>query len=276
MDSNAASGGQGPSEDTSTNVSTGSERAAGMWGHVLVAVSACVLTVSIVGSGVFLSYRIYSRQQLKARVRERVAGLENRTAQEIADFAAQLRQRPKAADYVLPELRRTLRGAPSERQMCAAIDFARYFIDDRKVETAIFDLRGDARESVSGAAVETLFKIQPPQRAAELLGRCLDGANAGQVSAAAIDSACVGLFELGAAGAVEMQKRLSVLTPARKTWLVGYVDSVGGPYRQMWLEWLAADGDTHVSNAARTALATSGAGRAALHSLESSSPDPGA
>jgi hypothetical protein len=274
MDSTQTGPGRGEGDQTYTNVLDGAARPAGVWGHLLVSASACILTVSIVGSAVFLTYRIYSRQQLRVKVQAFIGSLQNRTPQELEDRVTQLKQRPKLAEYVLPELRRTLRTTQSESQLRAAISLARAFLDDRKVESAVFGLRDDRRESISGAAVEALGRTQPPAHAAELLGRCLEGANAGQVSPAAVDAACAGLFALGGPGAGEMQKRLSVLSPARKSWLVGYVDSVGGPYRQTWLGWLAADENAAVRSAAKKALASPSAGQAVAPALESSPNAP--
>lgn len=225
------------------------EHAAGFWGRVLVAVSACVLTVSIVGSAAFLWFRIQERRELRTRVQGFIASLENRTDAELADRAAQLRGKPKVAEYVLPEIRRALRASRSEDQLCAVIRLCEAFVDRREIETALFELRGDRREVVAGAAVDALAKVQPAERAAELLGQVLAGAASGETVPAGVDSACAGLFRLGAAGRAEIEKRLESMTVDRRLWLVKYVNEVGGPYRESWLTLLGADTDAGVREA---------------------------
>lgn len=228
---------------------------AGFWGRALVAVSACVLTVSIVGSAAFLWFRIQERRELRTRVQGFIASLENRTDAELADRAAQLREKPKVAEYVLPEIRRALRASRSEDQLCAVIRLCEAFVDRREIETALFELRGDRREVVAGAAVDALSKVQPAERAAELLGQCLAGAASGETVPAGADSACAGLFRLGAAGRAEIEKRLESMTVDRRRWLVKYVNEVGGPYRESWLALLGEDADASVREAVARARA---------------------
>ncbi len=231
------------------------EHVAGFWGRVLVAVSACVLTVSIVGSAAFLWFRIQERRELRTRVQGFISSLENRTDAELADRAAQLREKPKVAEYVLPEIRRALRASRSEDQLCAVIRLCEAFVDRREIESALFELRGDRREVVAGAAVDALAKVQPAERAADLLGQCVAGAASGETVPAGVDSACAGLFRLGAAGRAEIEKRLESMTVDRRRWLVKYVNEVGGPYRESWLELLGQDADAGVREAVTRAMA---------------------
>lgn len=231
------------------------EHVAGFWGRVLVAVSACVLTVSIVGSAAFLWFRIQERREIRARVQGFITSLENRTDAELADRAAQLHEKPKVAEFVLPEIRHALRASRSEDQLCAVIRLCEAFVDRREIETALFELRGDRREVVAGAAVDALAKVQPAERAAELLGQCVAGSASGETVPAGVDSACAGLFRLGAAGRVEIEKRLESMTTDRRRWLVKYVNEVGGPYRESWLKLLGEDADAGVREAVARAMA---------------------
>ncbi len=230
-------------------------KSGGIWGHLLVSASACLLTVSIIGSAVVLIYKGYSRYELKAKVRTFISSLENRTQEELDERAAQLKERPKLAEHVLPELRRTLANATSERQLCAAIEISRAFLQNTRIERALFELRRDGRECVAGSAVHALTGLQPPEHSAEVLGKCLEGAESKLVVEAVIDEACAGLFALGEPGLEQIRKRLPDLSPERRAWLVGYVNAVGGPYRIRWLELLKADSDPAVRAKAEAALA---------------------
>lgn len=227
------------------------EALGGVWNHVLVSLCACILTVSIVGSIIFLSWRLYERRQLKRRVEIFVSSLENRTPAELADRATKLRERPKVARHVLPEIAKSIAWSPSEQQQRAAVEIARAFLDNENVEKALLKLRSDARESVAATAVEVLSGLQPPQHAADVLGRCLTDAQTG----AAVDEACDGLLRLGDVGRLEMERHLSDLSTGRRMWLVGYVESVGGAHTDSWLKMLRRDPDDRVSTLAIEALA---------------------
>ena len=231
-----------------------------VWGHVFVSLSACLLTVSILGSAVFLAFKGYQRYQLKTKVRSFISSLENRTPEELADRAAELKERPKVAQHVLPELRRALGNARSDEQLVAMIEISRAFISHKSIERALFELRRDRREHVSGAAVAALADLEPPDYAAGVLGECLDGADAGEVSQSVIDEACAGLLRHGGPGLEAMRQRLGRLGVDRRIWLVGYVNTIGGPYRKAWLEMLSGDADPRVADAARMALSPPAAG----------------
>jgi hypothetical protein len=226
----------------------------GPWGHVLVSASACVLTVSIAGSAVFLTHRLYSRHELRGKVRAFIASLENRTPQELADRVAQLKQRPRLTPHLLPEVTAALRRSRSEQQLCAAIQISRAFLDHKRVVDALVDLRGDGREIVAAAAVGVLAELAPAERAASVLGQCLADAPAGGVGASAIDAACAGLYQMGGPGLAEAKRHLPGLTIDRRIWLAGYVHHAAGPHRRTWLEMLAADPDERVKGAAQRLL----------------------
>ena len=223
---------------------------AGVWNHVLVSLCACILTVSIVGSIIFLSWRLYERRQLKKRVEIFVSSLENRTSAELADRATKLRERPRVAKHVLPEIAKSIASSRSEQQQRAAVEIAKAFLDNKNIEKALFKLRGDAREGVAAAAIEALSEIQPPEYASEMLGRCLADAQTG----AAIDEACSGLLRLGEVGRLEMERHLSKLSIGRRIWLVGYTESMGGAHTNAWLEMLRLDSDERVRGLAVKAL----------------------
>lgn len=227
----------------------------GPWGHFLVSASACILTVSIVGSGVFLVNRIYTRYEFRSRIREFLGSLENRTQQELEQSAAKLQERPKVVEQMLPELTATLRSARSEEQLCAAIRISRPFLGHKRIREALYELRADGRERVAATAIETLGGIEPPEQACEVLGRCLDDVSAGVLGPAATDRLCASLFELGTPGLSEIRSRLAKLSIDRRVWLVGYVATIGGPHRQAWLEMLKGDTEPRVQAAANQALA---------------------
>lgn len=226
----------------------------GAWGHVLVSASACLLTVSIVGSAVFLAHRIYNRYAIRGKIHGFLASLENRTPQELHERATQLKERPKLLEEMLPELSKTLRAARSEQQLCAAIQICRPFLGHRRIRDALFELRADGRECVAGAAVGELAAIEPPEQAADALGRCMDDVPAGVIGPAAVDRVCAGLFQLERVGLEAMRKHVSKLSVDRRVWLASYVNQVGGPYRRAWLEMLSADGEARVRDAAVRAM----------------------
>lgn len=201
-----------------------------------------------------LGYKGYRRYELKTRVRGFISSLENRTPDELAERAEELKQRPKVAQHILPELKRAMTHARSEGQLCAAIEISRAFISHHSIERALFDLRHDPRESVASLAVSALGEAQPPERAAKLLGECLDGADAGAVADAVVDEVCAGLLKLGEPGLAEIQKHIGLLGTDRRVWLAGYVNTVGGPYRKLWLDMLQQDAEPRVRDAAAKAL----------------------
>lgn len=230
----------------------------GFWAHALVAVCACILTVAIVGSIVFLGYRVYRHQQLRGQVRAAIAALQNRTPEEVAERAAEVHAHPKTASMVLPEVLKNLQESKSEQQQCSAIGILRWFVNDRQVERALFRLRRDSREGVAATAVAALGDIRPPERAAGVLGQCLDDAPAREVVDAVVDEACAALLQLGEAGRQEMERKLGKLSAARRVWLVGYVAALGGGQRESWLTMLSQDGDAGVRAAAVRAKAELG------------------
>ena len=245
-------------------------RSRDLWGHVLVSLCACVLTVSIVGSVVFLVWRVHDRRQLKARVKTFVSSLEDRTPEELAARANRLKAHPKVARFVLPELSKSIAGARSEQQQWSAIEVSRAFLSDKKVRKTLMGLRGDLRERIAAAAVRALGEIEPAERAAELMGKCLADARTG----AAIDEACAALYRLGAVGREEMNKRLSDLPVGRRIWLVGYVDWMGGPNRRGWMTMLAADEDAAVRGAAAEVLERLAVGPSVSTGQRVESPEP--
>ncbi len=238
---------------TDSRIATPPVRPSGFWGHLLVSASACLLTVSILGSAVILVYKGYRRYELKTKVRTFISSLENRTPEELAERTEELKQRPKVAQHVLPELRNTLAAARSENQLRAAIEVSRAFLSHSGIRRALMDLRRDPREMVSAAAVSALAELEPPEAAAEALGNCLEGVDVGEVSDAAVDEICAGLLKLGGPGLDEMKKHIGRLSEDRRVWIVGYVNAVGSPYRRAWLELLKADPDARVQAAAQDA-----------------------
>lgn len=224
----------------------------GSWiGPLLVAVTACVLTVTILGSIGILGWRFNEKRQLQNRVRSFVSSLQNRNADELAERAESLKERPKVARYVLPEIQRAIATAPSEQQKWSAIRVAEAFIEHPPIQESLFELRSSPLERIAAEATRVLSHIEPTERAAEKLGQCLADANCG----AARDEACAGLIRLGDAGLAEMKSRLNSMSVGRRQWLVRYVNEQGGPQRTPWLQMLAGDDDNTVRGAANAALA---------------------
>jgi hypothetical protein len=215
----------------------------------MVAVSACVLTVSIAGSIIYLSWKAYDRHRYRERVAAFVSSLEHRTDAELAANVEQLREKPKLARYILPEILKSVGQSRSERQQIAAIRVACAFLDHQRIRDALMDLRNSPRESVAAVAMEALSQVQPPQRAAELLGRATDVS-----TGAVIDEVCAGLVRLGDVGRTEMQRQLPRFSVDRRVWLVGYIVEHGGGDRSAWLQMLKTDPEARVSDAASKAL----------------------
>lgn len=227
----------------------------GPWGHILVAASACALTVSIVGSAVFLTHRAWSRYELQGKIRDFLISIENRTPDELQQRLDQLGDRPKLVEQMLPELMETLRNPRSEEQLVAVLHIIKPFMKHTRVINALVQARSDRRERIAAAAVDAIAKIDPPTRAADLLGQCLDDATGGTVGPAAVDRACAGLFDLGRDGMDVARTRIGKLSVDRRVWIVKYVNEVGGPYRSAWLDMMAADADERVKLAVAAARA---------------------
>lgn len=220
----------------------------GVFGDLLVAVSACLLTVSIVGSGVYLGWRAYDRRVQQEKVDAFVASLEHRSEAELAADVDRLRAKPKLTKYVLPRLLASIRGATDERQQVASVRVACAFLDLPKIRRALWELRESDRESVVSAAVEALSRIQPPGEAAQWLGKCLD-----VKSGAVVDGVCAGLVALGEPGRNEMRGQLGKLSVDRRVWLAGYIGANPVDDRAAWLDLLAGDSEPRVREAVEAA-----------------------
>ncbi len=228
----------------------------GVFGDILVAVCACVLTVAIVGSAVYLSWKLYDRYRWREQIRTVIASLENRTPAELEERASQLKAMPKLARYVLPEIRMTLHQADSEEQLCAAIQIARAFVDQKKIKKALFRLRLSDHEAIAGAAVEALSRVEPVEEAASIMGQCLGDQGEYVIAAAAEDEACAGLVRLGELGRREMERHIGDLSQARRLWVVGYIRAMAPFDSSAWLEMFRADEDDEVRAAAEVVLKT--------------------
>ncbi len=225
------------------------------WGHLLVALAACVLTVSIVGSAVFLVYRVYDQHRWQKDARKFVVSLENRSQAELEARVSQLRQHPNAAQrYVLPEVLKALQESRSEQQRCSAIEISRVFLNHKRTEKVLFRLRLDESESVAAAAVRMLSRLEPTEHAVDVLGNCLESVEGHRPWDAVVDEVCAGLIDLGGPGLIKMKSRLSLLSADRRFWLVGYVDRKGGANREKWLKLLSSDDDERIRSGAEQAL----------------------
>lgn len=220
-----------------------------VWGHLFVSVCACLLTVSIAGSAIFLVWRVIDRSELRSKVEMFVASLENRTPAELAERASSLKAHPKVARYVLPEIARTIRLGKSEGRQRAAIEISKAFLSDDSIVKTLFDLRLDDRETIAAAAIEVLSELQPPARAVDMIGQCLTDSK----TAGGVDAACAALYGLGEAGRAEMAKRIGRLSEGRRVWLVKYCAATPSAEQGAWLDMLQRDSAEPVRNAASAA-----------------------
>lgn len=220
----------------------------GIGGDILVAVSACILTVSIAGSAVYLGYRAYDRRIQQERVDAFVNSLEHRTAAELEADAAQLHSKPKLAKYVLPRILASIRTENDERRQIASMRIAWAFLDNPKVRRTLHDMRASPRESVAAAAVEALAHITPPAEAAQALGDCLDVS-----TGAVVDAVCAGLVSLNEHGREVMKLKLGSFTVDRRIWIAGYIASHVVDNRDKWLDLLGGDSDLRVKEAVEAA-----------------------
>lgn len=216
----------------------------GIGGDILVAASACILTISIAGSAVYLGYRAYDRRVQQERVDAFVNSLEHRSAAELATDADQLRSKPRLARYVLPRIMASIRTENDERRQIASMRIAWAFLDNQKVRRTLHEMRTSPRESVAAAAVEALAHIAPPAEAAKALGDCLDVG-----TGAVVDAVCAGLVSLNEHGREVMNRKLGLFSIDRRVWIAGYIASHPVDDRDKWLNLLAADPDSRVREA---------------------------
>ncbi len=220
----------------------------GIGGDILVAVSACILTVSIAGSAVYLGYRAYDRRAQQERVDAFVNSLEHRTAAELAADAEQLHSKPRLAKYVLPRILASIRTENDERRQIASMRIAWAFLENPKVRRTLHDMRASERESVAAAAVEALGHITPPADAAQALGECLDVS-----TGAVVDAVCAGLVSLNEHGRAVMKAKLGSFSVDRRVWIAGYIASHSVDNRDKWLDLLSLDTDARVRDAVEAA-----------------------
>jgi HEAT repeat protein len=188
------------------------------WAHLAVAAAACALTLSIVGSLAFFGVRYLRDLNDREKILLFVGSLEHRTPEDLAEVAQQLQRRPGVARRVLPAVLASVSRTESARRQLAAIRLCRVFVDDPRVERALFQLRHSPSDLVAGQAVDALRDIRPPQRAAEKLVQCLDAA-----SPAVVDVVCVGLLDLGEQGVAALAEVTSRLSLERRIWLSGLI-----------------------------------------------------
>ncbi len=207
-----------------------------------VAGLACVLTVGIAGSAAFLVLHWIEQSRWELRIQRFVEGLQFRTPAELAASVHQLKQRPALAERVLPVVLRRARhsSAPPPLRL-AALRVARAFIgNDERIARVFFRLRNLPEEYLAAEAVEGLAGLQPPAKAADMLGRCLQEEG---VSAAVVDVVCERLISLGGDGRVAMSQHLVHLSADRVRWIVGLVNHRRPPDADEWLIMLAQEAD---------------------------------
>lgn len=232
--------------------SVGAERRQeGLLPHLFVGAMACLLTVSIAGSGLYFAARWREKQQERARIEAFVDGLSQRSAAELAETVRQLRVKPALAARVLPVVLLRLKAAGSGTDGLGVVRVAAAFAaEEPAVAAALFAARRSVNEAVAAEAVAAMAEIRPVDVAAERLGVCIEDA----ACPAVVDVACEGLLDLGAAGRAEMKRRLGSLSVDRRHWLVGLIAARRPVEVTEWLGMLTADDARDVADRARATL----------------------
>ena len=208
-----------------------------------IAVMSCILTVAILGSGIFLYVRWQRSRDEQARITTFVNGLQNLSPEQLRTSADELSKRPRMARRVLPRVMGRARGRATPAERLAAVRFLARFAGDRPdVADALYGLRRNADEGVAAEAAAALAAITPRDAAAARLASCLDA----PAQPAVVDVVIDELLKLDSTGRAALEARMPLLSPDRRMWVVGLVmDRRPADHRQ-WLELFAADPDADV------------------------------
>lgn len=220
-----------------------------------VAALACGLTVCILGSAAFLVWHRARNRTEDMRIERFIDSLALRTASDIAERAALLRENPDEAHRVVKAVMRELRRNPTPRMRLACVRLAQAFAGhDARVAERLFELRALPDETVAAEAIGALVALQPPQRAADYLARCLDDSP----TSAVIDVVGDGLLRLGPVGRDALRPRLHRLSADRRIWLARLIAHRSPTDAATWLDLLGRDGDPQVQAAVRELRANGG------------------
>lgn len=221
----------------------------GMAGHLLAALIACALTVSIVGSIAYLGIDYYRKREERQRIADFVSALEHRSPQELAYIVDELQKRRGLASRVIPTVLRTAKRDGSHQRQVAAVEVSEAFIGEPGVEDAFFALRLSRDEIVAAKSVAAIGRLTPPERAAKRLVECLDAP-----SPIVADAVCCSLLGLGNSGAAALREQLPRFDPDRRIWLAGLVADRKPEFASHLLEVMLSDSDVRVRQAAARAV----------------------
>ena len=238
-------------------MTTVTPRKSGWLGPIFVTVASAILTITILGSAVYLGVRFYEKRRRETEIQSFVHSLPNRSPDELAAQAEQLQQRKGVRRYLLPEIQRTMLTGPTEQQRWSAVRISEAFLESKGIRKTLVRISTlppeSVQERVAAEATRVLGKVRPPEEAARLIRSCLSANSCPAV----VDEVCAALFGLGPVG-LETAKACSMeLSEGRKLWLVRYISEQGDIERQReWLNWLAANDHAAVAKAATDALST--------------------
>lgn len=84
---------------------------------MFVMLASTVLTITILGSAVYLGVRFYEKKRREREIQNFVQALPNRSPAELAEQARELHQRKGVQQYLLPEIRRTMKRARADHTL---------------------------------------------------------------------------------------------------------------------------------------------------------------
>jgi len=219
---------------------------------MFVMLASTVLTITILGSAVYLGVRFYEKKRREREIQNFVQALPNRSPAELAEQARELHQRKGVQQYLLPEIRRTMLAGQTEQQRWSAIRISEAFLESNGIRKTLGRIAGYPQERLAAEATRVLSQAKPPETAAELMTTCLKDA----ICPAVVDEACAAFYRLGDVGLNSIQQCADELSIGRKLWLVRYVSEQGDSDQQrQWLGWLAKAADESVQQAAQAAIA---------------------
>jgi len=221
-------------------------------GPVFVMLASTVLTITILGSAVYLGVRFYEKKRREREIQNFVQALPNRSPAELAEQARELQQRKGVQQYLLPEIRRTMLAGQTEQQRWSAIRISEAFLESKGVRKTLRRTARLPQERLAAEATRVLSRAKPPEAAAELMTTCLKDA----ICPAVVDEACAAFYDLGEVGLNSITQCADELSSGRKLWLVRYVaEQERTDNQQQWLAWLSKASDEAVQEAARASIA---------------------
>jgi len=221
-------------------------------GPIFVMLASTILTITILGSAVYLGVRFYEKKRREREIQNFVQALPNRSPAELAEQARELQQRKGVQQYLLPEIRRTMLAGQTEQQRWSAVRISEAFLESKGVRKTLSRIAAFPQERLAAEATRVLSRAQPPELAAELMTNCLKNA----ICPAVVDEVCAALYDLGEVGFNSITQCSDELSVGRKLWLVRYVsEQERSESQQKWLAWLSKASDDAVQQAARDSIA---------------------